>query len=922
MKGAYTVSETTLPLGLAVVRDPEDPVAGQAPVGWAVEQLRVTLAERGVPVHMRERMEQVDAAERAILVAGGAAEPARAVLAAAGVSLPETAEALALVEGRLSDRPVLLAGGHDPRGLVYAVLELVDRIRHASEDDPLSVIHVRRPIVEQPANPIRSITRLFTSDVEDKPWFHDRSFWERYLSTLVTQRFNRFSLTLGLGYNFPRHVRDAYLYFSYPFLLTVPGYDVRVPGLPDAEREQNLAMLQFISETAVARGMHFQLGLWTHAYQWLDSPGANYTIEGLTAENHAAYCGEAVRLLLAACPAISGLTFRIHGESGIPEGSYDFWRTVFAGVAKSDRRIELDLHAKGIDEETIAAARATGLPVNVSPKYWAEHMGLPYHQASIREVEQPRQVQGEHRDFMALSSGSRRFTRYGYADLLPEDRSYGMLFRIWPGTQRVLLWGDPAMAAGYGRYSPFCGALGVEICEPLSFKGRMGSGARGGHDPYADASLRAEGGDWEKYLYTYRLLGRLLYNPEADADCWQRYLRREFGPAAAEAEAALANASRILPLVTTAYHPSASNNRYWPEMYTNMPIVDESRPHPYLDTPAPKRFGTASSLDPELFSRVDDFAREVADNARTGRYSPLDVAQWLEGFSRAALRHLAQAEAQLPEGNQAAFRRWAVDVALQSGLGRFFAYKLRAGVLYALYSRTGGVDALREALVAYQTARAAWAEVAERARGVYADDLTFGQESFLRGHWSDRLPAIDQDLQDMVAAVESASAAGAAGAAGGTAMSAVPEGTATAPSAGAGSILDGLHSTTLPLPETVNGFPAIAPAPFRRGEPLEVKLPVHAVQEGDRPSCAHLHYRHVNQAERYVVMEMSLDGPGKDGPAKETTFRATIPGDYTDSPYALQYFVELHDGHGRGRLYPGFVADLSNQPYVVARQSP
>ena len=37
----------------------------------------------------------------------------------------------------------------------------------------------------------------------------------------------------------------------------------------------------------------------------------------------------------------------------------------------------------------IDTALATGLPVKMSPKYWAEHMGLPYHQAGIRELEMP-----------------------------------------------------------------------------------------------------------------------------------------------------------------------------------------------------------------------------------------------------------------------------------------------------------------------------------------------------------------------------------------------------------------------------------------------------------------------------------------------------------------------------------------------------
>ena len=38
-----------------------------------------------------------------------------------------------------------------------------------------------------------------------------------------------------------------------------------------------------------------------------------------------------------------------------------------------------------------------------------------------------------------------------------------------------------------------------------------------------------------------------------------------------------------------------------------------------------------------------------------------------------------------------------------------------------------------------------------------------GGEAWLRGHWSDRLPAIDDDLGDMVRALESASAGGPVG---------------------------------------------------------------------------------------------------------------------------------------------------------------
>src|SRR5262249_13709350 len=306
----------------------------------------------------------------------------------------------------------------------------------------------------------------------------------------------------------------------------------------------------------------------THTYQWPNSPNASYKIEGITKENHAAYCRDALTTLLTACPTINGLTFRIHGESGVAEGTYDFWRTVFDGVVKCGRKVEIDLHAKGIDQEMIDLALATGMPVTVAPKFWAEHRGLPYMQAAIRPLEMPPRERSDP-GFFSKSSGSRRFLRYGYGDLLAEDRRYGVLHRIWPGTQRLLLWGDPAMAAAYGRAAHFCGSLGMELCEPLSFKGRKGSGRPGGRTAACGASLRPVEGDYAKYLYTYRLWGRLLYNPDAPPETWRRFLRREFGAGAAASEAALAEASRILPLVTTAHLPSAANNGFWPEIYTN-----------------------------------------------------------------------------------------------------------------------------------------------------------------------------------------------------------------------------------------------------------------------------------------------------------------------------------------------------------------
>jgi hypothetical protein len=717
-----------------------------------------------------------------------------------------------------------------------------------------------------PAMRVRGIMRLFVSEVEDKPWFYDRDMWPAYFAMLAENRFNRFQLAFGIGYDFLREVTDAYFLFAYPFFIDVPGYKVRAVNLQDAERARNLETLRFISEQAAAHGLRFQLGLWMHGYEWINSPHAKYVIEGLDADNDAAYCRDALAALLRACPAISGITFRIHGESGVAEGSYDFWKTVFDGAVRSGRKVELDLHAKGIDPPMIDTALGTGLPVTVSPKFWAEHMGMPYLQAAIREQEIPH---GERTGLMALSTGERSFTRYSYADLMREDRRYSVIHRIWPGTQRLLVWGDPVFASACARAFSVGGSSGVEIMEPLSFKGRRGSGKPGGRCAYADSSLTPRY-DWQKYLRTYQVWGAALYDPGA--------------PQASEGvEKALESASRILPIVTSTHGPSAANNTYWPEIYTPQPIVDPAKNNPYTDTPAPKTFGNASPFDPQLFAGVNEFVAELIKGERSGKYSPIEAAQWLEDLALAANSQLAQAGA--PRTPDA--RRMAIDVAIQASLGRFFAARFRAGVLYAIYDRTGDRVALNEAIKAYRSARDIWAKMAESAHGVYAADITVGEQPWLRGHWTDRIDAIDADITEMTKRAAQSAKSSVTAAPGPRVKSAIAAALA--------------HSRRGPIACTHTPEPYL---PYKEALYIELKAPENAFTR--------LWYRHLSQAEIWQSTEM-LPLPESD------RCRASIPATYTDSPYPVQYYFEVRLSPERVWLYPGFDATLANQPYFVIR---
>jgi hypothetical protein len=322
-------------------------------------------------------------------------------------------------------------------------------------------------------------------------------------------------------------------------------------------------------------------------------------------------------------------------------------------------------------------------------------------------------------------------------------------------------------------------------------------------------------------------------------------------------------------------------------MYTNMPIA-EREVMPYTDTPAPRRFGTVSPLDPQLFSRIEDYVDERLRGRVDGKYSPVEVAQWLEDLSHSTFEHLAEADKAAADLTAPPYRRFSIDVRVQGGLGRFFGQKLRAGLLFALYERTGDAGAKAEALRLYQEARSAWAGIVAVTQGVYVADVAYGDSAWKRGHWADRLAAIDRDLAALAA------------------HTAAPLPIATPPPALVAATLKDLLGHPSRPAITPDHHP---PGNFRRGAAVPLALVFPA---GKPQASVRLHYRHVNQSDAWHASPMT-------GAAE--SWQAEIPAAYTDSHFALQYYFEPVDITGQAWLYPGLGSALARQPYYVLRQS-
>jgi hypothetical protein len=293
-----------------------------------------------------------------------------------------------------------------------------------------------------------------------------------------------------------------------------------------------------------------------------------------------------------------------------------------------------------------------------------------------------------------------------------------------------------------------------------------------------------------------------------------------------------------------------------------------------------------SPLDPQIFSTIAEYAAWLTEPQVSAKYSPIDVALWLERCVNNSKDWLNAALRATKNRNGGAFRRIEEDVHIQIGLGTFFAHKLRSAVLYELFQRTNRTDLGNAAVDHYQKARDAWAAMAVRATKVYRANVSYGSIPKRSGHWADRLSGIDADLAAMKLKIQRNNA----------------DTVSPLTSAKESGELGREHSVGKAISTHR------PPENFRPGEPLPLRLIVSKKDADLTVRSVRLRYRHVDQAERWSA----LDATREDG-----AYIAAIPAEYTQSKFALEYYFDLEDGTGAQWMYPGFNETLSNQPYFA-----
>jgi hypothetical protein len=620
------------------------------------------------------------------------------VLSASGAALASGPESFVVV----GVAGVTWVVGRDPAGALYGALEAAERL----ELDGVGALPPTQTIAGAPAVSFRAANPYLVLPIagESSWWFLDEKFWLAYLDALAHARINFLDLH-GMYDARVTALPNALLYFA-----RSPSFPA--VGIAAADRERNVVMLNRIVALARIRGI--RVGLMSYR---ADSSTSGTTAETLDAPSLKTYTREAARDLATRVPGLARLGFRI-GESGQPAQWYA--DTFVAGVREAGTGVGVYTRSwvtpKAQILELLASADAGTI---VEVKFNGEHLATPYPIAGGNFAQQ---------------------ASYSYQDFLTPPAPYDFVFQVRAaGTDRIF------RQASYGRTRRAVKSLalspavrGFSLEPPHAYTSEH-------EDFHAQPADALSPWLFVRDELTYRLWGRLGYDPEVSPRVFRAWLARRTGTDGLWDS--VQAASDIVPWMETARACGPDVRDFAPELETAGDVAYWASPpgtnSPTDDCRAQRPLDTFAVASP--FEAADDL---VAARA-TSRVSPREVARLiLTDADRAAAAAAVPIDAANAEARD--FARECVAVA---DLGRYFAHKLRAATALAVHARSGQLDYLQAARTESDAAGQAWVRLVADTAYIrpFHDPLRMGRFGLDPFHWSMEVPRLAADAAAVAA---------------------------------------------------------------------------------------------------------------------------------------------------------------------------
>jgi len=778
--------------------------------------------------------------------------------------VPEVSEALTIWKTTWQNKPTWVISGFDDTGLMYGLLDVANRVSWSTDQkSPMSEV---KEITEKPDVKERAISMYTMNRTYWESRFYDEAYWTRYLDMLAQDRFN--SMVVIFGYETAGFLAPCYPYF----FDTEEFSDVRMVGLTHEQQQHNLSAFNRLIKMAHDRGIRLTAGINSHIYRGgvqrgglpgikgeLDQPQPGL-VWGVNSDNLISYTKAALAKFVKVFPEIDGIIFFINDETGLKKSELLGFATDFFKVIKeSTPKISLYVHSKGLTDPMIQSAEDIGIKINISPKYWMEQMGMPYHPTHINRENQFDR-------------------RHGYSNLLQYPQKYNIQWRLWNGgTTRILLWGDPEFARRFAESTHLYNGNGFDVNEPLATKMENQPHNAQPFD-LLKPQYRYYDYEFERYWHFYQVFGRIGYNPKTSPEIWQKEFEIRFGKNAAPiVEKALHQASWVLPRIVASCYPYSCfpTTRGWAEKQRLGDLPD---------------YAKAEGSDIQQFASFDEEAQILIEGGETAKIRPSINSRWFEQTSTDINKLIAEANKTIGKNRNKEFNSTITDLNILSNLALYHSRRIPAAVSYRLFERTHDVSALDDAIAYERKAIEAWRQIVAAAGDVYADDLMMGvrQAEFmnmvhhLSGHWKDELVYLEKGLTSLEQKRLDFKAEGAV---------------KPAPHYKVASIVN--YDTLFKI---IHQPVTIAPV----DKPLKISIKASSVAG---IKWVRLRYRNVNQEQDYQTLPMVSAG-------EKDTYQAIVPSEQINSKWDFMYFIEMMDNNGNGRIYPNLEKET---PYIIVK---
>ena len=825
------------------------------PVTHGLDKLVAALQQKDIVVEKVRSLKEAHAGQVIVTGLSEGAGAAAQLLQLGKRAVPKTAEALTVWKTTSNGKPVWVISGYDNRGLMYALLDVANRIGWTKNNQP-PMAEVKE-ITEKPAVSDRAISIYTMNRAYWESRLYNEAYWAKYLDMLSENRFN--TLVVIFGYE-----NGGFLAPCYPYFFDTDGFpEVKMVGLTTAQQQKNLLSFNRLISMAHERGINFTVGIWDHVYRGgVQGGGLANTknapdqpvpglVWGVNENNLVSYNKAALEKFIKLVPGLDAIQFRLHDESGLKkEEQVGFWLDVFKMIKKDYPKMRLDLRAKELPEAVIQGALDIGINFRITTKYWMEQMGLPYHPTQINPEKSPR--------------------RHSYSDLLRYPQQYKMHWRLWNGgTTRILLWGSPDYVKRFAETTHLYNGDGYEVNEPLATKMEAQP-----HDavPFdlLNPSYRYYDFEFERYWHFFQCFGRIGYNPNTSPDTWQKEFEKRLGKAAAPfIQKGLQEASWILPHIITSGYP-----------YTQFPTTRGWVEKQHMGSLA--AYAKADITDIRQFTNFDEEAQLIIEKGETPKKLQSANSQWFIKTNALVSQQISGAEKAMVDKGNKEFNSTITDLKILNGLALYYGRRIPAAIYYRLYDRSKNTAALDSAIVYEEKAVAAWQQIVNDAGDMYTGDIKMGlREADLCGHWKDGLAALEKDLVQLHTAADS-----------------LRQNDKSAKS----------QTFTIPVRSSSEQFSLVHHPVLNAslGNALAISVKITA------PSgikWVRLKYRSVNQEEEYKTLPMTAT-------AEKDMYKVMVPADALEAKWDFMYFIEMMDNNGQGSIYPDV---NKQTPYFIVK---